>query len=224
MPLPFHRPLTKQSFSPVLIIRFAERKIDKLIDSALIDYSPLSSEIEPVQFESEWSIFRSPFSSTRKKATGSNVPTSTNSLRSTRPTSPTPLSHPPSPVPKMNITMPTTPKSFTSLRETMARSKPNSATPLQNIFTDTLPTPNSPLEMTTFLTALHSLLTDSGINPALITQLWSQVMYWTSCVFRRLFKKLFIINNGTIGEMFNRILTRKRHLCRYGIPRYLLEF
>jgi len=40
------------------------------------------------------------------------------------------------------------------------------------------------------------MLTLSDVNPALTTQLWSQVMYWTSC------------------EMFNRILTRKKYLCR----------
>lgn len=50
--------------------------------------------------------------------------------------------------------------------------------------------------MTSFLTALHTLLTLSDVNPVLMIQFWSQVMYWTSC------------------EIFNRILTRKKYLCR----------
>ena len=35
-----------------------------------------------------------------------------------------------------------------------------------------------------------------GINPVLITQAFSQVFYWTAC------------------ELFNRILQRKKYLCR----------
>ena len=35
-----------------------------------------------------------------------------------------------------------------------------------------------------------------GINPVLITQTFSQVFYWTAC------------------ELFNRILQRKKYLCR----------
>lgn len=33
------------------------------------------------------------------------------------------------------------------------------------------------------MTALHTLLTLAGVNPALIVQFWSQVMYWTACEF-----------------------------------------
>ncbi|TFY55227.1 hypothetical protein EVJ58_g8382 [Rhodofomes roseus] len=58
------------------------------------------------------------------------------------------------------------------------------------------PPPPSPKDITSFITALHTLLTLSGINPAIIIQLWSQVMYWTAC------------------ETFNRVLTRKKYICR----------
>ncbi len=51
----------------VFIIRFAERRIDALLDAALLDYSPLSSEFESIQFESEWSFLRT-FGAGKKKA------------------------------------------------------------------------------------------------------------------------------------------------------------
>ncbi|GAW06078.1 Dilute domain-containing protein [Lentinula edodes] len=78
----------------VFIIRLAERKIDELLDTALLDYSSLGSEFESVQFESEqWSFLR-PFTG-KKKAVP--PPTSTNStIRG--PPSPLPI-RPPSPSP-----------------------------------------------------------------------------------------------------------------------------
>jgi hypothetical protein len=36
----------------VFIIRFAERRIDQLFDATLLDYVPLTSEFEAVQFQS----------------------------------------------------------------------------------------------------------------------------------------------------------------------------
>jgi hypothetical protein len=42
--------------------------------------------------------------------------------------------------------------------------------------------------LTSFLTALHSFLVMSDVNPALITQLWSQVFYWTGCTSFTLFR------------------------------------
>ncbi|KIM30850.1 hypothetical protein M408DRAFT_271449 [Serendipita vermifera MAFF 305830] len=55
---------------------------------------------------------------------------------------------------------------------------------------------STPAGLTTLLTALHTFLCLSGINPVLIVQTFSQVMYWTAC------------------EMFNRILQRRKYLCR----------
>ncbi|KAG8833767.1 hypothetical protein FRC17_010140 [Serendipita sp. 399] len=54
----------------------------------------------------------------------------------------------------------------------------------------------SPGDLTTLLTALHTFMSLSGINPVLIIQTFSQVMYWTAC------------------EMFNRILQRRKYICR----------
>ncbi|TDL28514.1 hypothetical protein BD410DRAFT_893510 [Rickenella mellea] len=180
----------------VFVIRYAERRIDKLLDATLLEHSPLSSEFESVQFESEWSFFRSPFSS--KRRTGQTPSVSSPSVKSTIPSSPgLPSFRPSSPSPVPSRPPPSTPKAFSSLRQSVTRSRAHSvSTPLQSLFQDSPPEEHTPRELIGFVTALNTLLTDSDINPAFVTQLWSQVMYWTSC------------------EIFNRILTRKKHLCR----------
>ncbi|KAH8120285.1 DIL domain-containing protein [Phellopilus nigrolimitatus] len=180
----------------VLIIRVAERRIDKLIDTALLDFSPADSELDAVQFESEWSLFRSPFASKKRAVSQNLTPSATStSFKMARPGSPVPSSRPTSPVQQQNASVPQS-KKFSSLRQSITRARGASPGSLQALFVeDPLPVQSSQ-ELIVFLSALHTLLTDSGINPAIITQLWSQVMYWTS------------------SEVFNRILTRKRYLCR----------
>ncbi|KAI0639675.1 DIL domain-containing protein [Trametes polyzona] len=179
----------------VFIIRFAERRIDALLDSALLDYSPLSSEFEAVQFESEWSFLRS-FGAGKKKANG--TASNANTVRGAPPMSPTQTSRPPSPPCPQPSTSPPNVRTFASFRQTFSRARaPSSAAPLQSLFSDaSQPPPTTPKDIISFMTALHTLLILSGINPALVTQFWSQVMYWTAC------------------EIFNRVLTRKKYLCR----------
>ncbi|KAF7339536.1 hypothetical protein MSAN_02168100 [Mycena sanguinolenta] len=173
----------------VFIIRFAERRIDQLLDAALLDYSPLASEFDSIKFESEWSFLRS-FQG-KKKA---QAPPPSAALR-VPPVPPAPPS-PNRPVSPASSISSSTSRGFSSLKQTFSRARAGSvATPIQAIFSDG-PPPISPADITSFLTALHTMLTLSDVNPALTTQLWSQVMYWTSC------------------EMFNRILTRKKFLCR----------
>lgn len=123
-----------------------------------------------MKFESEWSIFR-PFI-TKKK------PPATPSKRDP----PSPPFESASPLSSAAVTPS---KSFQqSIRDTISRGRNGpSSTPLQAIFPDSPPTP-TPKDITSHLTALHTLLTLSGVNPALITQFWSQVMYWTACKFQ----------------------------------------
>ncbi|KZT05853.1 uncharacterized protein LAESUDRAFT_750281 [Laetiporus sulphureus 93-53] len=178
----------------VFIIRLAERKIDQLLDAALLDYTPLSTEFESIQFESEWSFLRS-FAGGKKKAAANGT-----SVRNSAPAAPRSPSRPSSPGPP-NSASPTNQRGFASIRQTLTRARAPSAaaTPLHSLFTDTTPPtppPPSPKDITAFITALHTLLALSGINPALVVQLWSQVMYWTAC------------------ETFNRVLTRKKYICR----------
>lgn len=171
----------------VLIIRFAERHIDKLIDAALLDYSPVPSDLDAVQFESDWSLFRS-FGGKKKTGGQTITPSSTAaSLKSPRPGSPGPSpSRPSSPVPGQ-VATPQTPKALSSLRQTFNRARgASSVSSLQNIFADSQTQSQTPQQLVGFLSALHTLLIESCINPAIIVQLWSQVMYWTSCM-RNLF-------------------------------------
>ncbi|KII93884.1 hypothetical protein PLICRDRAFT_49881 [Plicaturopsis crispa FD-325 SS-3] len=177
----------------VFIIRFAERRIDQLLDSAILDHAPLPGEFDSVQFESEWSFLRT-FTAKKKGNAPANPPPA--SVRGGTPSSPPAGSRPPSPSPSQPPTSSTSKGGFASLRQSFARARaPTTTTPLQALFPDA-PPPPSPTDITTFLTALHTLLTLGDINPAFTTQLWSQVMYWTSC------------------EIFNRVLTRKKYLCR----------
>ncbi|KAI0756736.1 DIL domain-containing protein [Daedaleopsis nitida] len=177
----------------VFVIRLAERKIDQLLDSALLDYSPLSSEFDAIQFEGEWSFLRSFGGKKKPNGNASNA----SPARGGAPMSPTQSSRPPSPPPQPSTSPPNT-RGFASLRQTFTRNRgSSSATPLQSLFSETQqPPPTSPKDIISFMTALHTLLTLSGVNPALAVQFWSQVMYWTAC------------------EMFNRVLTRKKYLCR----------
>lgn len=174
----------------VFIIRFAERRIDGMLDAALLEYSPLSSEFDSVQFESEWSILRT-FQSSKKKP----VPLPTTPA----PGSPVIKGSTATPVAADSSRPPTPPNTaqtkFASLRQTFGRSRPPSGALPSGTASDASPT-LSPQDVTSFMTALHTFLTMADINPALTVQLWSQVMYWAAC------------------EVFNRILTRKKHLCR----------
>ncbi|KAF8527881.1 hypothetical protein BU17DRAFT_73568 [Hysterangium stoloniferum] len=182
----------------VFIIRIAERKMDHLLDTALLDHAPLSSEFDHIQFEGEWSFLR-PFVSggtrlTKKKP--NHIPTS--SSLSAIP-SPQSSSRPSSPSPSLQNFPTTTPTQTSSQRfawaQSLTRSRAGSLTPVLSSFHTEAAMPN-PRDITSQLDALYTLLTLAGINPALITQIFSQVMFWTAC------------------EMFNRILTRKKYLCR----------
>ncbi|GLB36057.1 putative DIL [Lyophyllum shimeji] len=177
----------------VFIIRFAERRIDQLFDVAFLDFSPHGSDFDAVQFESDWAFLR-PFSG--KKKTPSSSASANNSLsRARAPSSPPSPKRPLSPSQSQGAITPSASRGFSSLRQSFARGRGPSATPLSSLFPES-PPPPSPADLTTFLTALHTFLNLADISPAMTTQLWSQVLYWTSC------------------EMFNRIITRKKYLCR----------
>jgi hypothetical protein len=159
---------------PVFIIRFAERRIDQLLDSTILDYAP--SSLDSVQFESEWSFLRS--LTGRKKATAPSPISHSNSNTNINIRSPT---APPSPgrslsSPQSQSAVPS--KKPSSLKQTLSKKQPS--TPLNLFFPDGPQVP-SPVDLTLFLSALHSFLVMSDVNPALITQLWSQVFYWTAC-------------------------------------------
>ncbi|KAH7104310.1 hypothetical protein BKA62DRAFT_821886 [Auriculariales sp. MPI-PUGE-AT-0066] len=139
----------------VFIIRIAERRIDPLLDTCVLDYVPSDSDVHTVQFESDWKFFRS----LRKKQAAPN------------PNPPSSTSRPSSPVPQ----------------SASAASMPMPPEPAPA---------GSPAELTRVLHALHTLLIVAGVNPAVLAQAHAQILYWAGC------------------ELFNRLLTRKKYLCR----------
>lgn len=168
---------TNTIFLVVFIIRYAERRIDQLLDAAILSYTPMPSEFEAVQFESEWSFLR-PFSGKKKS------PPSPNGRGMVPATPPSPAPHRPiSPTGSQATISSSASRGFSSLRQTVNRARGQaSGTPISAIFQDATSQPRpSSLDLTSFLTSLHTLLILSDINPVIITQLWSQVMYWTSC-------------------------------------------
>jgi len=158
----------------VFVIRYVERRIDQLLDPAILDHSPLSSEFDGIQFESEWSFFRS---LTPKKKPTSN-PAVAQSAKNGIICSPSLPTRPSSPSPPSNH------RGFASLKQSLSKSR-GASTPLQSIFND-LPsqeTKPNPTSITFVFEALQTFLILSGTNPALITQMWSQVFYWIACKF-----------------------------------------
>jgi hypothetical protein len=177
--VPFVKPLI-HAVPAVFIIRIAERRIDQLLDFCLLDFCPLPSEYEAIQFESEWSFLR-PFTGKKKTASSSAVSSSGALSKGGTPSSPPSPKRPLSPSQSQGALSSSTSRGFSSLKQSFARGRPSS-TPLASLFPDAPPLP-SPIDLTSVLTALHTLLTLSDINPAFTAQLWSQVMYWTSCKF-----------------------------------------
>ena len=198
---------------PVFVIRFAERRIDQLLDAAMLDYSPASSEFDSIQFEGEWSFLRS-FGS-KKKANGTS---SSSTPRGGAPMSPTQVSRPSSPQPP---TSPQSTRAFASLRQTFSRNRGGStAAQLQSLFDSQQSQPTSLKDVVSFITALHTLLTMSGINPALIVQFWSQVMYWTACeLYRTIDPPLLLME---CQPRFLIVFLRERSICAGRSSAYII--
>lgn len=186
----------------VFIIRYVERRTDQFLNAAILDHSPLPSEFDGIQFESEWSLLRS-LTPKRKPAP---VPTVPQLAKNGIPHSPSLPSRPISPIPS---SPPPSHRSFTSLKQSFSRSR---GTPISSMFQD-MPSGPNPSDLTSAFDALQTFLILSGTNPALITQLWSQVFYWIAC---EVSSKRFscFTEDSCVGEIFNRVLTRKKYLCR----------
>jgi hypothetical protein len=155
--------------SAVFVLRFVERRIDQLLNAAILDHSPLPSEFDGIQFESEWSILRS-LTPKRKPVPGPTVP---QLIKNGIPSSPSLPSRSTSPVP---TSPPHSHRSFASLTQSLSRSR---GTPIQSMFQE--PSRPNPSDVTSVFDALQTFLILSGTNPALITQMWSQVFYWIAC-------------------------------------------
>jgi len=195
--------------SAVFVIRYVERKTDQLLNAAILDHSPLPSEFDGIQFESEWSFLRS-LTPKRKPVPGPTIP---QLVKNGIPNSPSFPSRSSSPVPS---SPPPSHRGFASLKQSFSRSRGGSSgTPIQALFQDVQLSPSrpNPSDFTSVFDALQTFLILSGTNPALITQMWSQVFYWIAC---EVFSIIFgcFTEDSCLGEVFNRVLTRKKYLCR----------
>ncbi|CAE6432783.1 unnamed protein product [Rhizoctonia solani] len=195
----------------VYVVRGVEQNIDERLDSCFIEHAPLASEFESIQFEGEWSFFKSLTPKKRQAPPSSYAlfnQSNGDAVQSSPQGSPKPDSRPESPVPggpSPSI------KSF-SLRNTLTRkqvasvvsglngsSNADTGTSGNRINMDVAPpiiVGPQPTNVTALLGGAHTLLTLYGVNPTLTVQLFSQVLSWAAC------------------EIFNRILTRKKYLCR----------
>ena len=163
----------------MFVIRYVEKKIDRLLNPAILDYSPVPFEFEGIQFESEWTFLRSLTPKKRPVPTQAVAQSAKNGIISSpnhggQPSTPVPLSPQPGH------------RGLASLRHNFSRSHGGSSSvSLHSMFHDSQPSqpPESPgpISITSVFDALQTFLILSGTNPALITQVWSQVFYWFAC-------------------------------------------
>ena len=185
----------------VFVIRIAERRIDSVLDAAMLDYETLE-DFNDVRFEGEWTLFRS---LGKMKQRGTILPKASSVFATAHAAGGA-------------VTDTTaTPGRFGSLRDTIANRSPaytsgrphaeldhmssassrsNSAESLAIVAATGLTVELSPLSITEMLSGVLLVLQLYEVNPVMIVQAFSQIFFWIA------------------SELFNRILTRKKYLCR----------
>lgn len=182
--------------TPVFIIRIAERKIDEVLEPAMLDFESLE-DFDGVRFADEWNIFRS-FGRKNKRDTPLAAAVFS------PPTTPTKGSKgggPDSPLRShlragSGLSRPT---SIQDLRATVGAAKAEAKEVIANgigkaqaVFGDK----PSPRKVADILTSVLLILQLYEVNPAFNVQIFSQTFFWIS------------------SELFNRIITRRKYLCR----------
>ncbi|OCF34276.1 hypothetical protein I316_04230 [Kwoniella heveanensis BCC8398] len=180
----------------VFVIRVAERRIDTVLDAAVLDYETLE-DFNDIRYEGEWSLFRS-FAPKKKRETPRaasifNPSPGPASAFNDASASPSPVSNSPFRTPARHQSMSdlrlgATPRSI-SHESNVSGTSGHSATP-------TVDLEMSPARVTDILSGVLLILQLYEVNPAIVVQAFSQTFFWISC------------------ELFNRILSQKRYLCR----------
>ena len=193
-------------WTEVFVIRVAERRIDTILDNALLDHETLE-DFDDVRFEGEWSLFRS-FAGKRRRE---NIPHANQVFANGG-----------SPVMKANLDLnASSPSSFLgSIRDSVA----TTGSPFKSVSNkpsaqelkvshrrsgsfDSLAVSSGmagsspdadvgPRQITDILSGVLLVLQLYEVNPAIVVQAFSQIFFWIAC------------------ELFNRVLTRKKYLCR----------
>ncbi|KAL1410856.1 putative ankyrin-repeat protein [Vanrija albida] len=179
----------------VFIIRIAERKIDDIMDQAMLDFESLE-DFDDVRFADEWNLFRSPFGAKKKEAKSTlgstvfNVPDSSDGRVDLD------WAHRRS---HSKGQRSLTRQSISDLKAVANNAKADAKEAIANgiasaqaVFGDK---PN-PRRISDILNCVIVILQLYEVNPAFVVQVFSQVFYWIS------------------SELFNRIITRKKYLCR----------
>lgn len=170
----------------VYVIRDIERRIDKILEPALLDFGELG---EDVRFEGEWSFVKAFTSASNKSQryvsasstiAGSSTPTPTRTsiISLFGNAGDSAVSRTPSPSKKGNP------------------SRPSSAQQTPNNNDHLPPETPSPKDISSLLTSALFILQLYETHPSIIVQAFSQILYWLS------------------SELTNRILAHRKYLCR----------
>ena len=213
----------------VFIIRDAERRIDKVLDAAMLDHEAIPG-FEEVRFEGEWKFMKTLAGSVKGIGQqGSLSQGMTSSSSSRRPisqifgsgrkddlpsssslTDGTFEAMPLSSSPSLGNGRPSHPFGSATVGPSSFRTLGGDSSPRKGVgepfrairevsyqasATDLLSAP-TPRTISSLLTSTLQVLQLYEINPAIIIQALSQIFFWVGC------------------ELFNRVITRKRYLCR----------
>ena len=213
----------------VFVIRDAERRIDKVLDAAILDHEAIPG-FEEVRFEGEWKFIKTLAGSVKGIGQSSSISQGmTSSPSSRRPIAQIFGSGRKDDTAAPNQNGSTPEATSLSCSPSLGHGRPSNAfgpaTVSQSTFrtaaggdssprkglgesfrairevsynasaTDLLIAP-SPRTISSLLTSTLQVLQFYEINPAIIIQALSQIFFWVGC------------------ELFNRVITRKRYLCR----------
>lgn len=207
----------------IFIVRDVERRIDKILDSAILEHESIPSlDDEEIRYENEWSILKtlkgsvrgftgssgsSPAGKKRRPLSQIFAAANTPEIGSPRSAAIIPTSSPAS-VSKdgsMRAMQDNAKISFSPSSPSKLASKPTSIAKQSNLgknsgqsdnSTVDLMTKPSPRTITTMLTSILHVLQLYEINPCIIVQALSQILFWVAC------------------ETFNRIMLNKRFICK----------
>lgn len=201
----------------MFIIRDAERRIDKVLDAAMLDHEAIPG-FDEIRFEGEWKFMKTLTGSVKGIGQSSSFSQAMTSSSSSR----TPISQifgTRKEDPGALATNPSSPSSTAAGRSSNVSGsstfgpssyRPSSGSPTKmardsfqslreiayNATASDLLNSPTPRTITSLLTSTLQILQFYEINPAIIVQALSQIFFWIGC------------------ELFNRVLSRKRYLCR----------
>lgn len=171
----------------VFIIRIAERKIDEIMDAAMLDFEALE-DFDDVRFTDEWNLFRS-FGTKKKR--DSQLAQAIFSLPNT-PERPDRSKRDSAKLHRRVNSIQDLRVQASAATAEAKEAIANGMSKAQAVFGDKA----SPRKVTDILTSVLLILQLYEVNPAFIVQVFSQTFFWIS------------------SELFNRIITRKKYLCR----------